>query len=87
VRIFDDATRLKRHSGTVKRLVFVVTYTDKDSRYSRTDSADYHALIVAQLKDVIQETGMSEKAVVVAGSLLSETSAKALAANIINVLL
>ncbi|GAA4239640.1 hypothetical protein GCM10022254_60520 [Actinomadura meridiana] len=85
-RLIADASRIKRYGAKVKRVIFVVTFTDQDSRYDPQDPADFLSTVQKQLSEPINILEM-ETTKVVAGSMLTLESAELLAADVIQAML
>ena len=86
-RLIADVARIKRYITKVERVIFVVTFTDKDSRYDLLGSAAYSTRVRGQLSDLISMLNMREETKVVAGSLATLESAELLASEVIQAML
>ncbi|MFD8231467.1 Rab family GTPase [Streptomyces sp. NPDC059696] len=86
-RLIADAARIKRYSAKIKKVVLVITFTDKDSRYDLLGHAAYLSRVRGQLSDLISLLSARSKTKVVAGSLATPESAERLAGEVIQAML
>ncbi|WP_157852687.1 hypothetical protein RFN58_05730 [Streptomyces iakyrus] len=86
-RLIADAARIKRYSTKIKKVILVITFTDKDSRYELLGQAAYTTRVRGQLSDLISLLSMRNKTKVVAGSLATRESAELLAGEVIQAML
>ncbi|MCX4979482.1 hypothetical protein [Streptomyces sp. NBC_00620] len=86
-RLIADVARIKRYTTKVERVIFVVTFTDKDSRYDLLGPAAYLTRVRGQLSDLISMLNMREETRVVAGSLATLESAELLAGEVVQAML
>ncbi|MFD7413907.1 hypothetical protein [Kitasatospora purpeofusca] len=86
-RLVADVTRVKLYSNRIRRVIFVVTFTDKDSRYDLLGTAAYQARVRGQLSDLISQLDRREETRVVAGSLATLESAQLLAGEVVKAML
>ncbi|MEU3932424.1 GTPase domain-containing protein [Streptomyces sp. NPDC029044] len=86
-RLIADAARIKRYSTKIKKVILVITFTDKDSRYELLGQAAYLTRVRGQLSDLISLLSMRNKTKVVAGSLATRESAEALAGEVVQAML
>ncbi|MEU6684083.1 hypothetical protein [Streptomyces sp. NPDC046832] len=86
-RLIADAARIKRYSSKIKKIILVITFTDKDSRYDLLGHAAYLTRVRGQLSDLISLLSVRNKTKVVAGSLATRESAEILAGEVIQAML
>ncbi|AMW08991.1 hypothetical protein A4E84_05470 [Streptomyces qaidamensis] len=86
-RLIADAARIKRYSTKIKKVILVITFTDKDSRYELLGHAAYLTRVRGQLSDLISLLSMRNKTKVVAGSLATRESADLLAGEVVQAML
>ncbi|MGW1542660.1 hypothetical protein ACWCPM_20900 [Streptomyces sp. NPDC002309] len=86
-RMIADIARIKRYSDKVDRVIFVVTFTDKDSRYELLGPAAYLTHVRGQLSDLISMLNMRPETKVVAGSLAALEPAQLLAGEVVQAML
>ncbi|GAA2257551.1 GTPase domain-containing protein [Streptomyces indiaensis] len=86
-RLIADAARIKRYSSKIKKVILVITFTDKDSRYDLLGHAAYLTRVRGQLSDLISLLSVRNKTKVVAGSLATRESAEILAGEVIQAML
>ncbi|MFF7870436.1 GTPase domain-containing protein [Streptomyces qaidamensis] len=86
-RLIADAARIKRYSTRIKKVILVITFTDKDSRYELLGHAAYLTRVRGQLSDLISLLSMRNKTKVVVGSLATRESADLLAGEVVQSML
>ncbi|WP_158708377.1 MULTISPECIES: GTPase domain-containing protein [unclassified Streptomyces] len=86
-RLAADVARIKRYSTKIKKVIFVITFADKDPRYDLLGSAAYLTRVRGQLSDLISLLSMREKTKVVVGSLATLESAELLASEVVQAML
>ncbi|MFJ3621456.1 hypothetical protein C9J60_23560 [Streptomyces sp. A244] len=86
-RLIADAARIKRYSTKIKKVILVITFTDKDSRYDLLGPAAYLSHVRGQLSDLISLLSVRNKTKVVAGSLATRESAELLTGDVVQAML